>query len=351
MFNHLHRAGTTSSYGSVPMGISIWNAQNVTIADLSIGDVYDDPIEVKGDVGASSVTIYHVHLFDAGEQFIKVDPPASGVGEQLHDRVQHDQLHNGPPVTDHGGGIGYTNGIVILDGSNWLLAHNLIENLHMPDSDPAANRRNPAILIWNHCVQHDRDGNTIINCDRAIAFGPIDQTIGYDNQGGDYRNNFIYQAPGFSVPPGRQLGRADIVWDSPNSQVLFNSILTDSNSTNSIQLRWTTTGAVVDGNLADASIRVRDGATYSATENYLSRNTFDVHEPVRLATCTSSSTVRRRRRHRSGGLQRPMIPMIGAAILAPWEVRPTLAPTDSQSSTEIVPTVTSESLSPNLCLG
>ena len=40
-----------SSYGNVPMGISIWNAQNVTIADLSIGDVYDDPIEVKGDVG------------------------------------------------------------------------------------------------------------------------------------------------------------------------------------------------------------------------------------------------------------------------------------------------------------
>src|SRR5271166_1095067 len=69
-----------SSYGNVPMGISIWNAQNVTIADLSIGDVYYDPIEVRGNSGASAVTIYHVHLFDAGEQFIKIDPPASGVG-------------------------------------------------------------------------------------------------------------------------------------------------------------------------------------------------------------------------------------------------------------------------------
>ena len=200
---------------------------------------------------------------------------------------------NGPPVTDHGGGIGYTNGIDIHDGSNWLIAHNLIENLHTPDSDPAANLWNPAILIWNHSSNMTVDGNTIINCDRAIAFGLIDQTSGYDNQGGIIRNNFIYQAPGlFSSSRAAASDGQIIVWDSPNSQVLFNSILTDRNSTNSIQLRWTTTVAVVDGNLADASIRVRDGATYSATGNYLSAtpsmftnpSTGDLHLVVNSAT-------------------------------------------------------------------
>src|SRR5271165_3240826 len=287
-----------SSYGNVPMGISIWNAQNVTIADLSIGDVYYDPIEVKNDVGASAVTIYHVHLFDAGEQFIKIDPPASGVGAS-NSTIEYSLIEytNGPPTTDHGGGVGYTNGIDIHDGSNWLIAHNLIENLHTPDSDPAANLWNPAILIWNHSSNVTVDGNTIINCDRAIAFGLIDQTSGYDNQGGIVRNNFIYQAPGlFSSSRAAASDGQIIVWDSPNSQVLFNSILTDGNSTNSIQLRWTTTGAVVDGNLADASIRVRDGATYSATGNYLSAtpsmftnpSTGDLHLVVNSATLANA---------------------------------------------------------------
>src|SRR4051794_14726997 len=42
-----------ASYGSVPSGISVYNAQNVTIADLSIGGVYYHPIEIKGEAGAS----------------------------------------------------------------------------------------------------------------------------------------------------------------------------------------------------------------------------------------------------------------------------------------------------------
>src|SRR5271166_1780763 len=337
-----------SSYGNVPMGISIWNAQHVTIADLSIGDVYYDPIEVRGNSGASAVTIYHVHLFDAGEQFIKVDPPSGGVGAS-NSAVEYSMIDytNGPPVTDHGGGIGYTNGIDIHDGSNWLIAHNLIENLHTPDSDPAANLWNPAILIWNHSSNVTVDGNTIINCDRAIAFGLIDQTSGYDNQGGIIRNNFIYQAPGlFSSSRAAASDGQIIVWDSPNSQVLFNSILTDGNSTNSIQLRWTTTGAVVDGNLADASIRVRDGATYSATGNYLSAtpsmftnpSTGDLHLVVNSATLAN------------------VIDQATAEANDPndWNgnSRTVGGPTDigadgSQSSTKIVPTVTSESPSLN----
>jgi methionine-rich copper-binding protein CopC len=261
-----------ASYGNVPMGISIWHAQNVTIADLSIGDIYYDPIEVKGDVGASAVTIYHVHLFDAGEQFLKSDPPSSGVGAS-NSAVEYSMIDytNGPPTTDHGGGIGYTNGIDIHDGSNWLIAHNLIENLHTPDSDPAANLWNPAILLWNHSSNMTVVGNTIINCDRAIASGLIDQSTGYDNQGGIIENNFVYQAPGLFSPTRAAASDGQIiVWDSPNTQVLFNTILTDGNSTNSIQLRWTTTGDLVEDNLSDASIRARDGATYTASGNYLS---------------------------------------------------------------------------------
>jgi hypothetical protein len=258
----------------VPMGISIWNAQNVTIADLSIGDVYYDPVEVKGDVGASAVTIYHVHLFNAGEQFIKVDPPSSGVGAS-NSAVEYSMIDytNGAPVTDHGGGIGYTNAIDVHDGDNWLIAHNLIENIYTPDTD-TSNLWGPAILIWNHSSDVTVDGNTIINCDRAIAMGLIDQSSGYDNTGGIVENNFIYQQPGlFSPTRTADSDGQVIVWDSPGTQVLNNTIMTSGNTLYSIQVRWSETGDVVEDNLSDTPISARDGATFTSSGNYLSATT------------------------------------------------------------------------------
>ena len=262
-----------ASYGNVQMGISVWNGQNVTIADLSIGDVYYDAIQIQGDQGATSVTIYHVHLFDTGEQIIKVDPPATGVGAS-NSSIEYSELDytNGPPVTDHGSGIGYTNAIDIHDGSNWVIAHNLIENLHVPDADTSY-LYNPAILIWNHSSNVTVEGNTIINCDRAIAFGLGPPSDGGDaNDGGIIENNFIYQAPGlFSASRAADSDGQIIAWDSPdNTQILFNTILTDGNLVNLIQLRYSTTKALVEDNLADAPIRGLLGATYTASGNYLS---------------------------------------------------------------------------------
>ncbi len=262
-----------ANYGNVRMGISIWNAQNVTIADLSIGQVYYDPIEIQGPAGASAISIYHVHLFDAGEQFIKVDPPSSGVGVS-NSSIEYSEIDYtiGPSTTDHGSGIGYTNAIDIHDGENWLIAHNLIMNMHTPDSDTSY-LWNPAILIWNHSSNVTVEGNTIINCDRAIAFGLGPPSDGGDaNDGGIIENNFIYQAPGLFSPTRSADSDGQIIaWDSPDdTQILFNTILTDGNSIDSIQLRYTTTGAVVDDNLADAPIRSLLGATYTSSGNYLS---------------------------------------------------------------------------------
>lgn len=40
----------------------------------------------------------------------------------------------GPPKTDHGGGIGYTNGIDVHTGKNWVIRNNLIRGFHTPDT-------------------------------------------------------------------------------------------------------------------------------------------------------------------------------------------------------------------------
>jgi hypothetical protein len=176
---------------------------------------------------------------------------------------------NGPPVTDHGGGTGYTNGVDVHDGTGWLIADNLFQNFHTPDTD--ANLWNPAVLIWNHSSNATVEGNTFINTDRAIAFG-LYVNPPYDARGGIIRNNFVYMAPGlFSAWRTANSDGQIIVWDSPQTAVLNNTVLTNGNTVHSIEVRFSSTLKIpVRDNLADAPIAARDGATYVASCNYLS---------------------------------------------------------------------------------
>ena len=129
--------------------------------------------------GASKVQVYHTRLFDAGEQFVKSNPGRSGVGVN-DSSVKYSLIEYtaGTPKTDHGGGVGYTNGIDIHAGRNWVIADNLIRNLHTPDNSSSTNYWNPAILVWNRSSNVTVERNTIIDCDRAIAMGLIDQSSG-----------------------------------------------------------------------------------------------------------------------------------------------------------------------------
>ncbi|WP_435011877.1 Ig-like domain-containing protein (plasmid) [Tundrisphaera lichenicola] len=260
-----------ASFGGVASGISVYNAQRVTIADLSIGQVYYHPIELKGEFGASAVQIYHARLFDAGEQFIKGTLSASGVGVS-NSSVQYTVMEYtaGTPKTDHGGGIGYTNGVDIHGGQNWIIRANMFRNFHVPDSASTSNWWNPAILMWNHSANTIAEGNTFINCDRAIAFGLYDNS-GSDHQGGVIRNNFIFMQPGLMSATRKADSDAQvIVWDSPGTRVENNSILTNGNTAKSIEVRFTgTTNIPIVGNLTDAPLGSRNGATYAAANNYL----------------------------------------------------------------------------------
>jgi PKD repeat protein len=255
----------------IGMGISVWNAQNVTIADLSIGNVYYDDIELKGDQGADRITIYNCHLFDSGEQIIKSDPNPLG-GGVTNSSVMYCTIGytTAPSTVDHGGGTGYTNGVDVHGGSNWVVSDNLFQNFHTPDN--SANLWNPTVLFWNHSANNTVTANTFTNCDRAIAFGLNELASGFDNQGGLIANNFVYMALG-EYSASRQAG-ADapiIAWDSPGTTIAFNTILTNGNTPNSVQARFVeTTGVSINDNLADAPLRSRDGAVYITGENYLS---------------------------------------------------------------------------------
>ena len=94
------------------------------------------------------------------------------------------------------------------------------------------------------------------------------------------RNNFIYRDS--SVAGDVAIG----VFDSPNTQVLHNSILLSGTYASPIEYRFAdTTGVVVANNLLDGAVRARDGAVATVTGNvttasaalFASPSTGDLH--------------------------------------------------------------------------
>ena len=63
----------------MPFGIWVGgNVRGVTIANLTIRDVYFHPIILNA--GTQAPLIYNVRLVDAGQQFIKANPDGAGGG-------------------------------------------------------------------------------------------------------------------------------------------------------------------------------------------------------------------------------------------------------------------------------
>lgn len=260
-----------ANYGNVPHGI--WtNASNLTVQNLTIRDVYFHPIQF--DANADSPTLYNLRLLDAGEQFVK-GSSGGGLGTGVDNGVVEYTIMAysvAPPNTDHGGGgTGYTNGIDIHGGDGWQIRHNLFKNFHTPDGSD--HLWNPAILMWNGSSNTLTENNVFIDVDRAIAYGLTNRASGNDHYGGIIKNNMIYTTPGIYSSTRRANSDAMIIiWDSPQTQVLHNSILTNLNQRFSIEFRFDTTDGQVRNNLSDADIGDRNGATYSQSGNLSSAN-------------------------------------------------------------------------------
>ena len=170
-----------SNDGGVPFGIWVGgNVRGVTIANLTIRDVYYHPIMLNA--GAQSPLIHNVRLVNAGQQFIKANPDGAGGGVD-NGIVEYSVIEFDTTSRDD-----YTNGVDVHTGDNWIIRHNLFRNMRAPQGQLAG----PAILMWNASTNTLVDGNTFINCQREIALGLIERTPN-DHTGGIVRNNFIYR--------------------------------------------------------------------------------------------------------------------------------------------------------------
>jgi hypothetical protein len=244
-----------ANYGAVPFGI--WTGDGVTgvtVANLTIRDFYFHPIIFNG--GTQNPLVHNVHLISSGQQFIKVNPDATGAGAN-NGVLEYSVIEYPATAKDD-----YTKGIDIQGASNWVIRHNLFRNVVAPPGQIAG----PAILVWRGSSGTIVEGNTFLNCARGIMFG-ADDRISPSHSGGIIRNNFFYRS---TSQPG-DVGI--ILSDSPGTQVLNNTVVTSGTYSTPIEIRYPgTAGGLIVNNLLDGAIGVRDGATATQRANYFGAN-------------------------------------------------------------------------------
>ncbi len=259
------RGMDNSNYGSVPFGI--WsNGTNTTIAHLTIRDTWDN--ELVFNAGAQSPRVYCVRLINAGSQFIKSNPTDVNAGLGVNNGVVEYCWfeYTGSPPGDHGGSVGYFNGISAHAAKNWIVRGNLFKNLHNPDGTDYD--WNPSVLFWSHSTNTVTEGNTFLNVDRAVAYG-LQSGSPPDHSGGVIRNNFIYLAPGLMSASRKASSDGSIIaWNSPGTQVDHNTVLLNGNEFYAVQFRFaTSSNGTARNNLTDAPIHLRDSATATLSGN------------------------------------------------------------------------------------
>ena len=151
----------------------------------------------------------------------------------------------------------YTNGVDVIGGTGWVIRNNLFRNIRASNG-----LAGPAVLFWGGSRDALVDGNTFIDCQREIVLG-LEATTPDDNTGGVVRNNFIYRAASMSADSAISVG------DSPNTQVLHNTVFVNGTYPTPIEYRFPdTTGVVIRNNLLDGSIGARDGASGTVMANH-----------------------------------------------------------------------------------
>ncbi|HVW70812.1 MAG TPA: right-handed parallel beta-helix repeat-containing protein [Steroidobacteraceae bacterium] len=265
-------------------------APNITIAGKS--NVRENVI-IQGDamsasavvgnvirVSGSNFTLHHVTLQHSGWHAIQVAGESNADNPYIHDCVLRDtyeqllkvSYNSATPgiASDNGrvenclfeytAGIGpeyYIGGIDAHASTGWEVRNNTFENIASPNTAVAEF----AVHFWDGSANNTVEDNYIINCDRGIGFGLQDSA----NTGGIIRNNMIYHANNGAPFADVAIALAD----SPNSQVYNNTAFLLQNFQWAIEYRFAqTTGVLIENNLLNLPVQLRDGASGTVSTNY-----------------------------------------------------------------------------------
>ena len=237
--------------GTVPNGITVGSEiDGILIANLTIRDFPRQAILFNA--GSQNPHVYNVHFVDAGEAAIRSDAETK-TGGVANGIVEYSTIEYSTAAPGAN-----TIGIDIHAGDDWILRHNLFRNI----ATASGQTTGAAIVAHDSSSGTIVDGNTFLNCARAVAYGLDNTPEGFDHRGGIISNNFVYRA-------SHQHGEAAIsVADSPATEVVNNTVFLSGTHSTPIEYRFSgTTGVLLANNLLDGFLWARDGATGTEQNN------------------------------------------------------------------------------------
>ena len=218
---------------------------NVTIENLSIGEVNNHGIQVHSETDADNTIIKNVRFFDIKEQMLK------GSGAKTEIYSNNCLVEN--CLFEFTNGIAYqyyTGGIDVHKGDSWIVRNNTFKNIISPTSSLSEG----AIHFWSDSKNTLIENNIIINCDRGIMLG-LDNSYHYN---GVIKNNTIHVVKDTGI----------YLANATNTKVYNNTIFVDSNYPNAIEYRFEgTNNTSIINNLTNKSITSRDNGTATLLNN------------------------------------------------------------------------------------
>jgi hypothetical protein len=151
------------------------SAHDVTIADLTIRNARDHGVAIQG---TDRPVLYNLHIYDIGDQLVKVNPAGNGSEDGL---LACSRLEYTTAAPDE-----YTNGISAHQAHRWVVRDNQWYRIRTPGNAPV-----PTILFWSGSSDTVVERNLLVDCYQGIAFGNASHDSG-DHTGGIVRNNMIY---------------------------------------------------------------------------------------------------------------------------------------------------------------
>jgi len=242
-------------YNGSVNAVLLVQADNFTIADMTVGESSTHAIQLQGELDADNFTAINVRFVDVYQQMLKVST------------VDDDEVMDSDIFSDNGRVLccefeftagqaynDYTRGIDALKCKNWVVSHSVFKNIRVDYEEEVE----PAILFWKSSHGTTVTNNRIMNCDRGIGFGLAapDKLHHGHTGGGLIANNFVHTNKDVGI--GLQ--------HAPNVKVYNNTVITD-NYSNSIEYRYPATANarifnnLVSGNVArqvDAPLAITD---------------------------------------------------------------------------------------------
>jgi hypothetical protein len=229
-------------------------ANDVTLADLTIGSVRHHAVQVRGERDVRRLMIHGVGLHDTGEQLLKGSRlGARGAGDVTVACSRFWYTTHAPS--------NYTDGVDVLAGHNWEVRDNEFDRIVGPASGRHA--AGPAIMFWAGSRNIRISRNVVRDSFRGIAVGLMPPRGQVEVSGAMVQSNVVWNRHPWADEGIEIAGSKDVL-------VEHNTVFVEGTLPWSIGVRYPGPAGIVRNNLTNRSIIMRDGGQATLVANIVS---------------------------------------------------------------------------------